>query len=359
MTSQRDIVGTLESVGTKGGQLVLRGWVLAFDPITGFRVSVGHARLARVSWRYGLHNRNAKTNVGMSKCGFELRAPLENAARNEILDSLITVTPLINGRGNVSLFAIAKPSLPMPRKRDWPLVGLNFLPEACVGLGLLVNEARLGRDESVLDIGCGFGRMAYVLSYYLSPTCRYEGLEPVGRWVRWNRRILGSRFRNFRFTELPVRNSVYNTKGKLKATSVRFPYPDATFDLAFATSVFQHNQAAVVRHYLSEIARVLRPGGRSLITCFLLDAKPPRRPFENGSSSFPYALKDCWTVNPDLPETGIAFLESDFRGWAADNDLSVLRKLSGSWQGPGRSNLYQDMLILKKPGAVRRASRVV
>src|SRR5207244_3171843 len=128
---------------------------------------------------------------------------------------------------------------------------------------------------SVLDVGCGVGRMAYVLSHYLGSGGRYEGLEPVSRWVRWNRAALGARFPNFHFRELPICNPVYNRTGTLKPNRVRLPYADSAFDVAFAMSVFQHNRAAVVRHYLGEIARVLGPGGRFVITCFLLDAKPP------------------------------------------------------------------------------------
>ncbi|HKO03478.1 MAG TPA: class I SAM-dependent methyltransferase [Candidatus Acidoferrales bacterium] len=254
---------------------------------------------------------------------------------------------------------LSKPSLPMPSKRDWPLVGWSFLPEACLGLELLVNEARLGRDESVLDIGCGLGRMAYVLCYYLSPKARYEGIEPVGRWVRWNKAVLGHRFRNFHFKQLPVQNPLYNPGGKLKPARVRFPYPDAAFDIAFAMSVFQHNQAVVARHYLSEIARVLRPGGRCLITCFLLDAKPPSGAPKKGSMLFPYPVEDGWTMNRDLPEAGIVFLERDFRCWAAEQGLVVHSKWDGSWRGRGLAKLYQDMVILKKRDAARSSSRVL
>ena len=41
-------------------------------------------------------------------------------------------------------------------------------------------------------------------------------------------------------------------------------------DVAFLTSVFTHMLPEDVEHYLDELARVLKPGGRTLITWFLL-----------------------------------------------------------------------------------------
>ena len=350
MSNRGEIFGALESVCVKGRYLIARGWIASSDsnPISGFRVAAAHVNLPRVSWKYGLPNRAAQARVAIANCGFEVRVPLTNAVAVAIRGSLISVTPLMRNRGNWSLFAILKPTLPIPAKRDWALVGSSFLPEACQGLGLLVNDAHLRRNESVLDIGCGVGRMAYVLSYYLRSTGRYEGLEPVSRWVRWNRAVLGARFPNFHFNELPVHNPLYNPRGKLKPSHVRLPYADCTFDVALAVSVFQHNPAAVVRHYLREIARVLRPGGRFLITCFLLETKPARHPPGKDFVTFPYPLKDCWTADPELPERGIAFLESDLRHWATLHNLTVSRKFEGGWRGHSRTKLFQDVIILRK-----------
>lgn len=349
MPGDREILGAIESARNQRNHLVICGWIETSSPISGFRVSAGHAKLANVSWKCNFHN-GATTRRSRSKRRFEIRAPIPNAAGRQVRDCLICVTPLLGGHAAESLFTVLKPSLPLPPKRDWPLFIWNFLPEGCLILRLLVNDARIGRDESVLDIGCGLGRMAYVLSYFLSPRGRYEGIEPTRRWVHWNKSVFGSRFPNFRFKHLAVHNPLYNPKGKLDAATARFPYADSTFDLAFATAVFQHNRAAVAQHYLGEIGRVLRPGGRCLITCFLLDAKPLRQARKKETLSFPYSLTDCWANNDTLPETGIAFLERDFRQWAARHKLAMRKKLRGSWHG-SRAKLYQDMVILKKPGA--------
>jgi SAM-dependent methyltransferase len=340
-----EVLGAIDSTKTRNGHLLIRGWIRTSSRIDGFQVFASHTELSNISWKYGLRKR--RTAHGGEKPRFEIRVPIPSRAKQRFRDCLICATPLLrNGRGE-SLFTILKPSLRLPPKRDLRLFVWDFLPEAYLGLKLLVNDAGLRRDESVLDIGCGPGRIPYVLSYFLSARGQYEGIDPVTRWIRHNQSVFHSRFRNFRFKQLSIQNPLYNPKGTVKAAKVRLPYGNDTFDVVFLGSVLQHNQAKVAKHYLSEIARILRPGGRCLITCFLLDRDraQPRRSKE--ALSFPHALKDCWANNTTLPETGIAFLERDFCQWAADQELLIQKKVRGSWHGPS-AKLYQDMVILKK-----------
>ena len=75
--------------------------------------------------------------------------------------------------------------------------------------------------------------------------------------------------------ELPVpprrrQESAYNPEG-VDPAEFSFPYPDTAFDFVFLTSVFTHMLPPDVRHYLTEIRRVIRPGGSCLMTFFLLN----------------------------------------------------------------------------------------
>ena len=132
------------------------------------------------------------------------------------------------------------------------------------------------------------------------------------------------RFPQFRFRLVAVRNRDYNPRGKVTASTFRFPYPDASFDFVFLTSVFTHMLPADIENYMREISRVLKPGGVSLTTWFLLNEES-RALLANGRSTiqFKHALEDGLTVDVDVPEQAIAFDEQRVRAWYRSNGFAL------------------------------------
>ena len=64
---------------------------------------------------------------------------------------------------------------------------------------------------------------------------------------------------------------MYNPDGNIKTLDFVFPHKDQSFELVFLISIFTHLWAQKAGHYLVQISRVLKPGGRCLCTCFLLN----------------------------------------------------------------------------------------
>ena len=95
----------------------------------------------------------------------------------------------------------------------------------------------------------------------------------MGQLIEWAQQSISTKFPNFMFRKADIFNKCYNPNGAFKAVDFRFPYEEESFDLIFLTSVFTHMQGAEVRHYLDEIRRALRPGGKCLTTCFLLNGE--------------------------------------------------------------------------------------
>jgi SAM-dependent methyltransferase len=122
-----------------------------------------------------------------------------------------------------------------------------------------------------LDVGSGIGRMALPLTRYLSERGTYDGIEIVPSGVKWCRKAITPRHPNFRFHEIDVYNLEYNPKGRLKADEYRFPFPDASFDFMFLTSIFTHMLPRDIENYVGELGRVAAPGARCFITLFLLN----------------------------------------------------------------------------------------
>ncbi|MBA3583179.1 MAG: class I SAM-dependent methyltransferase, partial [Gemmatimonadetes bacterium] len=113
-----------------------------------------------------------------------------------------------------------------------------------------VDPGGLQPDDSVLDVGCGIGRMAVPLTGYLSSASRYEGFDVVPVGIEWCRSHITPRFPNFRFQLADIRNKTYNPGGSYQADAYAFPYPADSFDFVIAISVFTHMLPADVKHYV-------------------------------------------------------------------------------------------------------------
>jgi SAM-dependent methyltransferase len=175
----------------------------------------------------------------------------------------------------------------------------------------LIAMGGLQPDDAVLDIGCGIGRLAVALTQYLNTAGRYDGIDIVPHGIEWCRTHISPRFPNFQFHLSDIYNKEYNPMGKLRARDYSFPFNEATFDYAFLISVFTHMLPDDLEHYIAEIARVLKPGGRCLATFYLLNEESLRLMAE-GRSAINYK-HDCGIyriASTRVPELYVAYDET-------------------------------------------------
>ena len=158
---------------------------------------------------------------------------------------------------------------------------------------------------------------------------------------------ISSRFPNFHFELADLHNEFYSPSGKYRPEDFRFPYADNSFDFIFLTSVFTHLFPDALKNYFSEAGRVLRRGGRSFITYFLLNLESVSLTSEGKSSlNFAYQLKDCWTAYPGNPEGALAFDEGEIRSLYRAGAIRIEELQYGKWCG--RENGYggfQDLIV--------------
>ena len=131
-------------------------------------------------------------------------------------------------------------------RRDWTddeffADGRAMVEEAMAWIGDGVRRGRM------LEIGCGVGRTAVPFAHHFE---QVEGVDISPRMV--DAAVARG---------LPPNVHLQATSGTALA-----PFEDRSLDFVFSEHVFQHiADAAVIKRYLAEIARVLGPGGAALL----------------------------------------------------------------------------------------------
>ncbi|WP_336410057.1 class I SAM-dependent methyltransferase [Mycobacterium tuberculosis] len=264
----------------------------------------------------------------------------------------------------------------LPPKSLRQFVGGAYKEVGAEFVGYLVDLCGLQPDEAVLDVGCGSGRMALPLTGYLNSEGRYAGFDISQKAIAWCQEHITSAHPNFQFEvsdiynslynpkgkyqsldfRFPyfevsdIYNSLYNPKGKYQSLDFRFPYPDASFDVVFLTSVFTHMFPPDVEHYLDEISRVLKPGGRCLCTYFLLNDESLAHIAEGKSAhNFQHEGPGYRTIHKKRPEEAIGLPETFVRDVYGKFGLAVHEPLHyGSWSGREPHLSFQDIVIATK-----------
>jgi len=226
---------------------------------------------------------------------------------------------------------------------DFHAVGEEFL-------GYFVDLGGLRPEHRVLDVGCGVGRMAVPLTRYLGDGGSYEGFDIVPEAIAWCTANITARHPNFRFQLAEIHNSRYSPDVTLQARDYRFPYRKRSFDFVFLTSIFTHMLPEDVVHYVGEIARVLKPGGKLLATFYLLNEESLRLQ-DNGTSRFQFrhALGPCRVSRADVPEAVVAYDEAFVLELLDRVGLELEPPIRyGSWPGREAFLSGQDVVAARK-----------
>jgi len=189
-------------------------------------------------------------------------------------------------------------------------------------------------DDTVLDVGCGCGSMAFQLRRTLGPRGAYIGFDVHGASIAWCRTQFAA---DPRFVFELARLETAWSHGHTPATEYQFPADDASVDFVLAKSVFTHLLEPDAAHYLREIRRALRQGRNAIITAFLS---------ESSDTTFRYGGPDAWWKVKSRPEAAVAYRRAHFLGMVRAAGLRVEKVIDGSWSRRGVARTFQDLLLL-------------
>jgi 2-polyprenyl-3-methyl-5-hydroxy-6-metoxy-1,4-benzoquinol methylase len=187
-----------------------------------------------------------------------------------------------------------------------------------------------GQGRTVLDLGCNWGRWTIAAA---RAGYRPTGIDRGKKAIRAARRVAEQLGIEAEYVLGDVRE---------------LPFPDASFDAVFSYSVLQHLAKDDVRGVISEIRRVLRPGG--IVWIEMPNARGPLnlvRQVRRGFSAGAGQDVRYWTI----PELRAAFGPIGPVSVAADGFFTINPQVNDLDLLPPRSRA-----VVRVSDALRRAS---
>lgn len=230
-----------------------------------------------------------------------------------------------------------------------------------VGIFQTLLRTRLPKetDNHILDVGCGTGIMAMACEPFLGDAGRYTGIDVSRRDIEFCRGHYPPE--SFTFIHLDASNAAYVPEQA--GARARWEVADESVDAVTALSVWTHMNEEDAVFYFREVDRVLRPGGKAVITFYVLDdlyraavsgwtdrsgrynnSNQNSRVFTTQCSASGHWFHPDWAERPEetigvTPE-GIGTLLEGTR-------LSLAETFAGNWKEvPGV--FYQDVLVFEK-----------
>jgi len=142
---------------------------------------------------------------------------------------------------------------------------------------MIADQAQFHLGETVLDVGCGTGTLAMVAKERIGTTGRVSGIDAAPRMIALARQKAARRGCTLDFQV-----------GLIE----QLAFPDQSFDVVLSTFMMHHLPDDLKRQGLAEVARVLKPEGRLLVTDF-------NRPQEHQSQTEQFGVGEMGVQ--DLP----------------------------------------------------------
>jgi SAM-dependent methyltransferase len=223
-------------------------------------------------------------------------------------------------------------------------------------LTVMTNYVDLSPQCTILDVGCGCGRIAAALTQHLQSGSCYVGVDIVSGLVEFGRKFITSRYPQFKFLLLDQGNFTYDawrSKGDLvDLEKLSEAQPEGSVDLAISISLFTHLDYAPALEVLNAITWMLGPKGQAFITAFVLDGEA-RDGIQGSRSCFGFSHRTpsgkLHSEKLEDPTYAVAYEIGQLEELVQSAGLTLERWVRGYWSTSNPGETFQDALLLRKP----------
>ena len=214
-------------------------------------------------------------------------------------------------------------------------------------------------DNLILDVGCGTGLLGISSEPFLGKKGRYVGIDVMENDIKFCRNHYPPS--SFEFIHFDVNNPAYTPFQKRKR--LKWNLENERFDLVTALSVWTHLNEEDAFFYIKEVNRILKVGGKAIITFFLLDDLYERslKKRSNEKGKYHFTPQDKWIFDKPVsdsgawfcpkwvkvPEGAIGVTNAGFERLITGAELELIKYYPGNWKEiPGV--FFQDILVFRK-----------
>jgi SAM-dependent methyltransferase len=212
--------------------------------------------------------------------------------------------------------------------------------------------AGLQNGDSLWDLACGCGMLELALED-LGWHGKLTATDISKPCIDWAQKNIGARVASDNFIHMDIYNEAYYRGGKLTTEAWLDGFSGNKFDVVIAKSLFTHVLPDEQIVYLKGIADRLKPGGRALLTFFVLSEDQARLAAsgKNRMSFQTYEADErCAVYRPLAPHAAVAYREEYLREMFQNAGFKMdgYKLHPGTWTGNPGGLSFQDIVVAER-----------